>query len=89
MTSPSFLLPQAGFPPSELALSSPGPLSPSGVKGGTQYYSYSGHPRRRAADSGLGEWGGCRGWGRGLGLGWAAGPLVSCGAADTVGSHGS
>ncbi|XP_020939884.1 transcription factor E2-alpha isoform X2 [Sus scrofa] len=46
-------LSQAGFPPSELALSSPGPLSPSGVKGGTQYYSYSGHPRRRTADSGL------------------------------------
>ncbi|XP_072804182.1 transcription factor E2-alpha isoform X6 [Vicugna pacos] len=46
-------LTQAGFLPSELALSSPGPLSPSGVKGGSQYYSYSGHPRRRAADGGL------------------------------------
>ncbi|XP_074207359.1 transcription factor E2-alpha isoform X15 [Camelus bactrianus] len=46
-------LTQAGFLPSELALSSPGPLSPSGVKDGSQYYSYSGHPRRRAADGGL------------------------------------
>ncbi|NIG58378.1 transcription factor E2-alpha isoform 3 [Pontoporia blainvillei] len=43
----------ASFLPSELALSSPGPLSPSGVKGGPHYYSYSGHPRRRAADGGL------------------------------------
>ena len=56
MTSPS-RSPQAGFLPSELALSSPGPLSPSGTKGGSQYYSYAGHPRRRAAESGLGEWG--------------------------------
>ncbi|KAG8519167.1 Transcription factor E2-alpha, partial [Galemys pyrenaicus] len=46
-------LTQAGFLPSELTLSSPGPLSPSGVKGGSQYYSYPGHPRRRAADSNL------------------------------------
>ncbi|XP_066133236.1 transcription factor E2-alpha isoform X3 [Saccopteryx bilineata] len=47
-------LTQAGFLPSELALSSPGPLSPSGVKSGSQYYSsYPGHARRRAADSGL------------------------------------
>ncbi|XP_061046740.1 transcription factor E2-alpha isoform X3 [Eubalaena glacialis] len=46
-------LTQASFLPSELALSSPGPLSPSGVKGGPHYYSYSGHPRRRAADGGL------------------------------------
>ncbi|XP_058393779.1 transcription factor E2-alpha isoform X2 [Diceros bicornis minor] len=47
-------LTQAGFLPSELALSSPGPLSPSAVKGGSQYYSsYPGHARRRAADSGL------------------------------------
>uniref|UniRef100_A0A8C6AFU5 Transcription factor E2-alpha n=1 Tax=Monodon monoceros TaxID=40151 RepID=A0A8C6AFU5_MONMO len=46
-------LTQASFLPSELALSSPGPLSPSGVKGGSHYYSYSGHPRRRAADGGL------------------------------------
>ncbi|XP_070230414.1 transcription factor E2-alpha isoform X2 [Bos mutus] len=46
-------LTQVGFLPSELALSSPGPLSPSGIKGGSQYYSYSGHPRRRATDSSL------------------------------------
>ncbi|XP_030701593.1 transcription factor E2-alpha isoform X3 [Globicephala melas] len=46
-------LTQASFLPSELALSSPGPLSPSVVKGGSHYYSYSGHPRRRAADGGL------------------------------------
>nr|KAF6482322.1 transcription factor 3 [Molossus molossus] len=47
-------LTQAGFLPSELALSSPGPLSPSGVKSGSQYYSsYPGHARRRAADSSL------------------------------------
>ncbi|XP_066889267.1 transcription factor E2-alpha isoform X7 [Kogia breviceps] len=46
-------LTQASFLPSELALSSPGPLSPSGVKGGPHYYSYSSHPRRRAADGGL------------------------------------
>ncbi|OWK12496.1 TCF3 [Cervus elaphus hippelaphus] len=44
---------EVGFLPSELALSSPGPLSPSGVKGGSQYYSYSGHSRRRATDSSL------------------------------------
>ncbi|XP_016065217.1 PREDICTED: transcription factor E2-alpha isoform X4 [Miniopterus natalensis] len=47
-------LTQAGFLPSELALSSPGPLSPSGIKSGSQYYSsYPSHARRRAADSGL------------------------------------
>ncbi|XP_070271796.1 transcription factor E2-alpha isoform X2 [Myotis yumanensis] len=47
-------LTQAGFLPSELALSSPGPLSPSGVKSGSQYYSsYPSHARRRAADSSL------------------------------------
>uniref|UniRef100_A0A8C6FQ94 Transcription factor E2-alpha n=1 Tax=Moschus moschiferus TaxID=68415 RepID=A0A8C6FQ94_MOSMO len=46
-------LTQVGFLPSELTLSSPGPLSPSGIKGGSQYYSYSGHPRRRATDSSL------------------------------------
>ncbi|XP_040594782.1 transcription factor E2-alpha isoform X10 [Mesocricetus auratus] len=47
-------LTQAGFLPGELGLSSPGPLSPSGVKSGSQYYpSYPSNPRRRAADSGL------------------------------------
>ncbi|XP_039322379.1 transcription factor E2-alpha isoform X1 [Saimiri boliviensis] len=49
-------LTQAGFLPGELALSSPGPLSPSGMKGTSQYYpSYSSSSRRRAADGGLGE----------------------------------
>ncbi|KAM9244286.1 transcription factor E2-alpha isoform 2-T5 [Dugong dugon] len=44
-------LSQAGFLPGELALSSPGPLSPSGVKGSAQYYpSFPGNPRRRPAD---------------------------------------
>uniref|UniRef100_A0A8C7AB36 Transcription factor E2-alpha n=1 Tax=Neovison vison TaxID=452646 RepID=A0A8C7AB36_NEOVI len=46
-------LSQASFPPSELALGSPGPLSPSGPKAGVQYYSYPGHARRRAAEGGL------------------------------------
>ncbi|CAH6779281.1 transcription factor E2-alpha isoform X7 [Phodopus roborovskii] len=47
-------LSQAGFLPGELGLSSSGPLSPSGVKSGSQYYpSYPSNPRRRAADSGL------------------------------------
>nr|XP_021497532.1 transcription factor E2-alpha isoform X6 [Meriones unguiculatus] len=45
---------QAGFLPGELGLSSPGPLSPTGVKSSSQYYpSYPGNPRRRAADGGL------------------------------------
>ncbi|XP_062966658.1 transcription factor E2-alpha isoform X2 [Cynocephalus volans] len=47
-------LTQAGFLPGELALGSPGPLSPPGIKGGSQYYSsYPGNPRRRAADGSL------------------------------------
>ncbi|KAM5190940.1 transcription factor E2-alpha isoform 3-T3 [Callospermophilus lateralis] len=47
-------LTQAGFLPGELALGSPGPLSPPGGKGSSQYYSsYPSNPRRRAADSGL------------------------------------
>ncbi|XP_006897995.1 PREDICTED: transcription factor E2-alpha isoform X1 [Elephantulus edwardii] len=42
---------QVGFLPGELALSSPGPLSPSGVKGSAQYYPpYPSNPRRRPAD---------------------------------------
>lgn len=57
--SPSFLVahpPQAAFLPGELGLSNPGPLSPSGIKSGSQYYpSYPSNPRRRAADGGLGE----------------------------------
>ncbi|XP_047295254.1 transcription factor E2-alpha isoform X12 [Homo sapiens] len=47
-------LTQAGFLSGELALNSPGPLSPSGMKGTSQYYpSYSGSSRRRAADGSL------------------------------------
>ncbi|XP_021586513.2 transcription factor E2-alpha isoform X4 [Ictidomys tridecemlineatus] len=47
-------LTQAGFLPGELALGSPGSLSPPGSKGSSQYYSsYPSNPRRRAADSGL------------------------------------
>ncbi|XP_023368301.1 transcription factor E2-alpha isoform X2 [Otolemur garnettii] len=46
-------LTQAGFLPGELSLSSPGPLSPSGLKSSSQFFSYPGNPRRRAADGGL------------------------------------
>lgn len=47
-------LAQAGFLSGELGLGSPGPLSPSDVKGSTPYYaSYPSNPRRRAADGGL------------------------------------
>ncbi|XP_045155974.1 transcription factor E2-alpha [Echinops telfairi] len=46
-------LSQAAFLPSELSLSSPGPLSPSGVKSSAQFYpSYPGNARRRPADGG-------------------------------------
>lgn len=49
--------PQTSFLSGELALGSPGPLSPSDVKAGAQFYaSYPSNPRRRAADGGLGEW---------------------------------
>nr|XP_012601204.1 transcription factor E2-alpha isoform X3 [Microcebus murinus] len=48
-------LSQAGFLPGELALGSPGPLSPSGLKGSSQFYSYPGNPRRRAADGSLAD----------------------------------
>ncbi|XP_072457654.1 transcription factor E2-alpha isoform X8 [Notamacropus eugenii] len=47
------VLSQAGFLPSELGISSPSTLSPTGVKGGSQYYSYPNNPRRRAADGNL------------------------------------
>ncbi|XP_056678161.1 transcription factor E2-alpha isoform X1 [Monodelphis domestica] len=46
-------LSQAGFLPNELGINSPSALSPTGVKGGSQYYSYPNNPRRRAADSNL------------------------------------
>ncbi|XP_037679759.1 transcription factor E2-alpha isoform X2 [Choloepus didactylus] len=46
-------LSQAGFLPGEMALGSPGPLSPSGAKGSQYYPSYPSNPRRRPADGGL------------------------------------
>jgi transcription factor E2-alpha len=53
---PGVPISQAGFLPGELSLSSPGPLSPSGIKSSSQYYpSFPSNPRRRAADGGLGE----------------------------------
>ncbi|XP_074834565.1 transcription factor E2-alpha isoform X4 [Carettochelys insculpta] len=44
---------QAGFLPSEMGIASPTTLSPTGAKGGSQYYSYPNNPRRRGADSNL------------------------------------
>ncbi|XP_029469842.1 transcription factor E2-alpha isoform X11 [Rhinatrema bivittatum] len=44
---------QAGFLPSEIGIANPSTLSPTGVKGGSQYYSYTNNPRRRAADSNI------------------------------------
>nr|XP_011746967.1 LOW QUALITY PROTEIN: transcription factor E2-alpha [Macaca nemestrina] len=47
-------LTQAGFLSGELALSSPWPMSPSGMKGTSQYYPpYSGSSAERAADGSL------------------------------------
>ncbi|XP_058513831.1 transcription factor E2-alpha isoform X3 [Ochotona princeps] len=47
-------LAQTSFLSGELALGSPGPLSPSDVKAGAQFYaSYPSNSRRRAADGGL------------------------------------
>ncbi|XP_040846493.1 transcription factor E2-alpha isoform X4 [Ochotona curzoniae] len=47
-------LAQTSFLSGELALGSPGPLSPSDVKAGAQFYaSYPSNPRRRAADGSL------------------------------------
>lgn len=42
---------QAGFLPTEMGIASPSTLSPTGVKGGSQYFSYPNNPRRRGADS--------------------------------------
>ncbi|XP_062816150.1 transcription factor E2-alpha isoform X2 [Anolis carolinensis] len=45
---------QPGFLPSEMGIASPSTLSPTGVKGGSQYYPYgSGNPRRRGAESNI------------------------------------
>ncbi|NXX79141.1 TFE2 factor, partial [Urocolius indicus] len=44
---------QAGFLPSEMGMASPSTLSPTGVKGGSQYFSYPNNPRRRGAESNI------------------------------------
>ncbi|NXR04157.1 TFE2 factor, partial [Sagittarius serpentarius] len=51
----TFLSPclQTGFLPSEMGIASPSTLSPTGVKGGSQYFSYPSNPRRRGAESNI------------------------------------
>ncbi|NXU83450.1 TFE2 factor, partial [Xiphorhynchus elegans] len=44
---------QAGFLPSEMGIGSPSTLSPTGGKGGSQYFSYPNNPRRRGAESSI------------------------------------
>ncbi|ETE65907.1 Transcription factor E2-alpha [Ophiophagus hannah] len=44
---------EPGFLPSEIGISSPSTLSPTGVKGSSQYYPYANNPRRRVADSNI------------------------------------
>ncbi|PKK17623.1 transcription factor E2-alpha isoform X20 [Columba livia] len=44
---------QTGFLPSEMGIASPSTLSPTGVKGGSQYFSYPNNPRRRGAESNM------------------------------------
>ncbi|XP_074707802.1 transcription factor E2-alpha isoform X6 [Athene noctua] len=44
---------QTGFLPSEMGIASPSTLSPTGVKGGSQYFSYPSNPRRRGAESNI------------------------------------
>ncbi|KAM6107378.1 LOW QUALITY PROTEIN: transcription factor E2-alpha [Pterocles gutturalis] len=44
---------QTGFLPSEMGIASPNTLSPTGVKGGSQYFSYPNNPRRRGAESNI------------------------------------
>uniref|UniRef100_A0A6J0SNQ9 Transcription factor E2-alpha n=1 Tax=Pogona vitticeps TaxID=103695 RepID=A0A6J0SNQ9_9SAUR len=46
-------LTQSGFLPGEMGISSPTTLSPTGVKGGSQYYPYANNPRRRGAESSI------------------------------------
>ncbi|XP_040509397.1 transcription factor E2-alpha isoform X11 [Gallus gallus] len=46
-------LSQTGFLPSEMGIASPSTLSPTGVKGGSQYFSYPNNPRRRGAESSI------------------------------------
>ncbi|KFP04427.1 Transcription factor E2-alpha [Calypte anna] len=51
----AFLSPclQTGFLPSEMGIASPSTLSPTGGKGGSQYFSYPNNPRRRGAESNI------------------------------------
>ncbi|NWY43347.1 TFE2 factor, partial [Sylvia atricapilla] len=51
----AFLSPclQPGFLPSEMGITSPSTLSPTGGKGGSQYFSYPNNPRRRGAESSI------------------------------------
>ncbi|XP_071584150.1 transcription factor E2-alpha isoform X6 [Heliangelus exortis] len=44
---------QTGFLPSEMGITSPSTLSPTGGKGGSQYFSYPNNPRRRGAESNI------------------------------------
>ncbi|NWR38727.1 TFE2 factor, partial [Tachuris rubrigastra] len=44
---------QSGFLPSEMGIASPSTLSPTGGKGGSQYFSYPNNPRRRGAESSI------------------------------------
>ncbi|KFM11327.1 Transcription factor E2-alpha [Aptenodytes forsteri] len=44
---------QTGFLPSEMGIASSSTLSPTGVKGGSQYFSYPNNPRRRGAESNI------------------------------------
>ncbi|NXN13650.1 TFE2 factor, partial [Indicator maculatus] len=54
-SSMAFLSPslQTGFLPSEMGIASPSTLSPTGVKGASQYFSYPNNPRRRGAESNI------------------------------------
>ncbi|NXJ70123.1 TFE2 factor, partial [Rostratula benghalensis] len=51
----TFLFPclQTSFLPSDMGITSPSTLSPTGVKGGSQYFSYPNNPRRRGAESSI------------------------------------
>ncbi|NWH74026.1 TFE2 factor, partial [Piaya cayana] len=51
----AFLSPclQTGFLPGEMGIASPSTLSPTGVKSGSQYFSYPNNPRRRGAESNI------------------------------------
>ncbi|NWI30545.1 TFE2 factor, partial [Sula dactylatra] len=55
VTPQAFLSPclQTSFLPSEMGIASPSTLSPTGVKGGSQYFSYPNNPRRRGAESSI------------------------------------